>query len=409
MTNLVQNIAKIKPSGNIPKDRSIYSTNNELSTLNHDKLTVAEERKNVPLGNTTNNFATAVSQRVKKPELTEAELSTLKYDFKKHKIELKKRIGEFVPRVGHCGSRRISKNAQNVQIVKGEKGNVYYAGMQRCGSVHLCPDCMYKLMKTRSEELYDQLKVYREQDKTVLFITFTLQHNIGDRLKDLHKTLLDAFTYANSHRSWIEAKKTVPVEFLRVLEVLYGVNGWHPHLHCLFVGDPQIEETIKIFIDLYRTRLKSNGLICNEHTVVIEKWNGTLDKAKDYLFKGKLEEELTGGGLKKTGKGKTFFDLIEENNVPVIKEYIEAIKGKRQYHHSKGFFSDVRVRTDEEIIKDDKVSEVLFEIPIKIYSEIHYKGISLHLLNEYVYGGIPRMTKLLELYDIDTSFMTSPG
>ena len=355
-----------------------------------------------PLGNITSYFATQQNQAI---QLTEKQILRLKYQYKKDKIERKKKIGKLVARVSYCGTRCISKHPEVVNMVQGEKGGVYFANMQRCGSVWFCPDCMYKLMKTRADELYRQLKTYNDKGKTVLFATFTIQHNKGDRLSYLHKKLLGAFQFANSHRKWIEAKKTIPVEYLRALEVLKGANGWHPHLHCLFVGDLEITNTIKVFIDLYKQELLRLGLVVNKHTVIVDKWNGTLDSMTDYLFKGMIEKEITGGNLTKSGSGKNFFELIDADDKQSISEYIEVMKGKRQYHHSKHFFDDVDVKTETEILTDDKVETVLFSIPIMVYADINEKGIALHFLNEYVYGGRDRAEKLLELYDCDTGFM----
>lgn len=353
-----------------------------------------------PLGNIT-----SYSARSDIKVVTKKEIDTKKYNFKRLSIERKNWIGEKVKRVKGCGCNPISaKTSTFIDAVEGEKGKIYFSKMQRCGSVWLCPNCMYKLMKARSEELYKQLKIYKDQDKVVLFVTFTIQHNIGDSLTDLHEKLLSAFNFANSHKSWINAKKMVPVEYLRTLEVLFGLCGWHPHLHSLFIGDQELLRIIKIFIDLYKRELARMNLFVNEHTVVIKKWNGMIDDMKEYLFKGMIEEELTGGNLKKSGQGKTFFELVDDGNDLRMDEYIKAMKGKRQYHHSKGFFKEVEVKTDEEILKDDTVKKVLFSIPRRVYFDIFKKGIALHLLNDYEYGGIDKAVKLLELYGCDTSF-----
>jgi hypothetical protein len=81
------------------------------------------------------------------------------------------------------------------------------------------------------------------------------------------------------------------------------------------------------------------------------------------------------------------------------------MKGTHQYHHSKGFFKDVRVKTDEEILKDDIAAKILFSIRKTVYADMIKKGIALHFLNEYMYGGTERAVKFLELYDCDTEFM----
>jgi hypothetical protein len=355
-----------------------------------------------PLGNVTTHSAEPVNKAF---QHTEKSLQKLKYDYKRQNIERKKKIGRIVKRVSYCGTRSINKSARFINAVQGEKGGVYYNGMMRCGCIWLCPDCMYKLMKGRADELYNQLQAYKEKKKTILFVTFTLQHRQGDKLQDLHNKLLYAFNFANTSRKWTEAKKDAPVEYLRTLEVLLGSQGWHPHLHTVFVGDEKLIKIIDIFRDLYKQKLSSYGLIVNSHTVVIDKWNGKMDDMTDYMFKGMLEQELTGGGLKKSGSGKTFFELIDSGNDRAAREYIEAIKGKRQYHHSKEFFSDVRTKTEAEHLRDDKTEKVLFSIPVSVYADINKKGIAIHLLNEFNYGGRERAEKLLDLYDCDSRFL----
>lgn len=361
-------------------------------------------KDHTPLGNITNYSANAKNQQVTRPE---KEVELLKHRYKKSKIELKKKIGKKIPRVGGCGINPIARS-KYFEIVKGVKGGIYYHGMQRCGSIWFCPDCMYKLMKTRSEELYNQLSKYNDQGKTVLFVTFTIQHNKSDRLGLLRQTLIDAFGYANSHRRWKEIKKTISVEFLRALEVVFGENGWHPHLHCLFVGSPEIIEALKVFQELYESYLKKQGLLVNKHTVITKPWNGMADSLSDYMFKDTIEHEITGGNLQKSGKGKTFFELVEEGNEPAVNEYIKEMKGKRQYHRSKGFFQDIKVKTHDEVLRDDKVDTVLFTIHKDVYADMRSKGIALHFINEYNYGGYARAMKLMDLYDCDSSFMGRP-
>lgn len=378
---------------------------NESQTHN-DKISYADKVRLSAFNRISpSSLGNIVSYSAKSIKSVSPDVLKLKYSYKKTKIERKKKIGKLVPRVTHCGTRPIVYQATQIEAVQGEKGGIYYSGMQHCGSVWFCPDCMYKLMKGRADELYRQLKAYKEAGKIVLFTTFTIQHKMGDSLADLHYQLLQAFNFANSHKSWIEAKKLLPVEYLRTLEVLFGVSGWHPHLHSVFVGDKGLIDALNIFVKLYKQRLLEQRLTVNEHTVTIEPWNGVMDDMSEYLFKGMLEQELTGGNLKKSGKGKTFFELIDEDDISVH-EYVNVMKGKRQYHHSKGFFKDVRTKEDIELLKDDKVLKVLFTIPKDTYIDMVKKGIALHLLNEYQYGGSDRAVKLLELYDCDTGFLT---
>jgi len=355
-----------------------------------------------PLGNIASY---SPPKRKKKSELTEKELNTLKYSIRKENYKVKEMSGKLVPRVSYCGQRTINKNSTFVNAVKGEKGSIYYENMQRCGSVWFCPICMFKLMKGRSEDLYEQLQSYKKKNKLILFVTFTIQHKKSDRLEYLHETLLGAFNFANKHGSWIKEKKKIPIEYLRTLEVLYGRNGWHPHLHSVFIGDEEIINSINVFINLYKKYLKSKNLVINEHTVVVDKWNGKLDDMTDYIFKGMMEKELHGGNLTKSGKGLNYFELLKNKYDVQAKEYVEVMKGKRQFHKSKNFFCDIVEKTEAEILTDDKVAEILFTIPVPTFADMIKKKIALHFLNEWQYGGNERAIRLMELYDCDYSFM----
>jgi hypothetical protein len=353
-----------------------------------------------PLGNITNNSATLENTSVN--ECNKRKES--RYIFKKSKAKRKLIIGKKNKRVACCGTKCIQKNQKEIEMVQGESGSLYYKGMMRCGSVWFCEDCMFKIMKERTQELAAQLKYYKDSGKTVLFITLTIQHDKGNRLKDLHNMLTNAFNFANTHRSWKSAQKNVPIEYLRSLEVTYGGNGWHPHFHALFVGDDIIIDSIKIFVDLYEQKLKSYGLLVNEHTTSIDKWNGDMDDMTEYMFKGIMEMEITGANLKST-KGKTFFNLVDDGEDNLVDEYMRIMKGKRQYSKSKGFFCNIQQKTDEEILMNDNIDKVIYTIPVNIYAEMSYKGIALHFLNEYEYGGEERAKKFLEEYDVDTGFM----
>lgn len=405
-TNVQNVIQKTNKTDNNRFNTVSETDNSRFNTVSTPFPPPLPSSESSSLGKVTSYYAKSAKKPINKGNKpTESELSKLKYDYKKVNVQRKKKIGKKIDRVAGCGVRLIDKNRDYINVVQGDKGGIYYSGMQRCGCVWFCPDCMYKMMKSRASELYDQLKVYNGQGKTVLFVTFTVQHKYNDKLKDLHETLLGAFKFANSHRKWVEAKKNVPVEYLRALEVLKGSNGWHPHLHSVFIGSAEVVDSINIFKGLYEQYLVKKGLLVNEHTVGIDKWNGKLDSLKDYVFKGMIEHEITGGNLRKSGKGKNFFELIDDDNKPAIAEYIKVMKGKRQYHRSKNFFKDVDVKSDEDVLKDDVTAIIFYQIPKPVFEDMRGKGIALHFLNEYAYGGQERAMKLMDLYDCDTGFM----
>ena len=374
------------------------------------KTKIQPKEINSPVISSLGNM-TSYSDTLDKPVIQEININEIKLYSKIDSIKVKKVIGKYNRRVKKCGWVRINRNdTSQILVIKGEKGTYWYNAMQRCGLIWLCPDCNYKIMKARANELYEQLKIEKDRGNSVLFVTFTLQHNSSDKLDKLLELLQGTFNKANTnYRAWLRIKKDI--EYLRTLEITHGNNGFHPHYHCLFVGGTALLENINILTDAYKSELNKLGLTTNEYTTTIELWNGNIDDMKDYLFKGLLERELTSGGLKKGKKNsKTFFELVADPNTPsaVIQEYVTATKGKKMYHSSKGFFKDVRVQADEEILHDDKAKEIVCMIPYATYMEMSQKDMALEFLAEISYHGITGARDLLILYDIDDSFMEDP-
>ena len=343
-----------------------------------------------------------------------AQVLSGKFLFKRKLTTIKKNIGKFKSSVSNCGCKPIYVNA-DVKVVNGDKGGVYYANMQRCGHVWFCPDCNYKISKHRANDLYSQLKVYRQQGLSVYFVTFTLQHYKRDQLARLLIVLQTAFNYANTNTGWGKIAKTHGFGFLRTLEVRYSLtNGWHPHLHCVFVVNNGSGDCLQTFTGLYKDYLLKQGFRVNDYTTDIVKWDNSIDKLKDYVFKGVLEKELTSSGLKK-GKVKgsfNFFELMDCDdhhgvNTAVINEYITCMRGKRQFHHSKRFFVNCKQQKDSDIIRDDKIQTVLYVIPASVYQDIFSKGVALDLLAFLKYATKPDTIAFLIFHNVDFSWFDS--
>ena len=65
-------------------------------------------------------------------------------------------------------------------------------------------------------------------------LTFTLQHQRGDLLADVLAALLGAYKLFRNGRWWMDFQQSFGVVgTIRGLEVTYGDNGWHPHIHLM--------------------------------------------------------------------------------------------------------------------------------------------------------------------------------
>ena len=320
-------------------------------------------------------------------KIVEKSENEIKFDFKKLNIRRKKVAekykitmrksgkGYYFP-IQDCGKKSFIKT-DFIDVVKGKKGNIYFRNMVHCGLVWICPDCNYKISKHRADELYTQLKKFRENKTDVYFFTVTIQHFKDEKLKTVYNELNKSFNFANSDKKF----KDSHIKYYRATEITYGENGFHPHFHCLFAGN-DIEAKLNYFAEKIKEYQSANGCKVNDNTVHIEKWNENLDTAKDYIFKGMIEKEITAGSSK-TGGGVTFWQMLDNVDLydEKISEYVRDTKGLRQNVRSRNFFNkETEIKTDAEILKDDETETIILRITKAVFMAM----VKLNITSEFI-------------------------
>lgn len=121
----------------------------------------------------------------------------------------------------------------------------HLGGLQMCKSVWLCPVCSAKISERRREELTGALKGWLESPageiRRLLLVTLTLQHDRGDDLSEVFGALKKARRLLVSGKAaQAFASEYGIVGTIRTLELTYGENGWHPHLHILMFFDREV-------------------------------------------------------------------------------------------------------------------------------------------------------------------------
>lgn len=116
-------------------------------------------------------------------------------------------------------------------------GSVYIgAGWQRgtatCKSVHACPVCSGRLRALRADEIHDAVCWWAEQDGCVGLLSLTVRHQWGGGLRRLRRGLTAAWRELWHGRPG-ERLRDFVAHYIRGLDVTWGPNGWHPHLHAL--------------------------------------------------------------------------------------------------------------------------------------------------------------------------------
>ena len=113
------------------------------------------------------------------------------------------------------------------------KGSAY-RGLQTCGSVWMCPVCASKVSERRRQELGEAVRRWQETGGVVLLVTFTVRHRAADDLRMVLEGLLKARKRLLAGKRAFNTRERFGIAGrVRALEVTWGTNGWHPHIHEL--------------------------------------------------------------------------------------------------------------------------------------------------------------------------------
>lgn len=124
------------------------------------------------------------------------------------------------------------------------KNAAHFGGLQICKSVWHCPVCSAKISERRREELTQGLQNWAAETagtRRTLLVTFTLQHSRSDGLPAVFAALTKARQQLVSGRAARAFNDRYQITgMVRSLELTFGDNGWHPHLHVLMFAEAEI-------------------------------------------------------------------------------------------------------------------------------------------------------------------------
>ena len=220
-----------------------------------------------------------------------------------------------------------------------EPGRASWGNLQTSASVWASPLSAASISKTRAEEVTTALETWFHQDKRhgVEFLTLTLAHNRDQELTEVWDTLSYAWRGVVATAAWRGGKrcagdkKTFGVEhWLKSVEVTYGENGWHCHLHVLLFVEKELSEQQREVLEAHMydrwsraAQRKGFKAPSRAHGVRLEK---ALRKkaAKDlgaYMAKGALASvaetlawEITAGQTAKQGRSenRSAFQILDD-------------------------------------------------------------------------------------------------
>ena len=138
-------------------------------------------------------------------------------------------------------------------VVLRPDGSTSYGGLCLCGNSWGCSCCASILSEVRRKEVDFAIRHWRGErygqnrrsygydtlpGKEVRMVLLTIPHGRFDNLGSLLDRFLNAFGWMKRHKSYgVLSKKIGLFGTIYVLEVTYGVNGWHPHIHSIWFFD----------------------------------------------------------------------------------------------------------------------------------------------------------------------------
>lgn len=161
-----------------------------------------------------------------------------------------------------CGLYPSPLHGGFVDIYLSDSGATY-SGVKTCSKIWLCPVCSAAIRQARAREIEQGCAMHLGIGGGLGFGTFTLPHKITTPLAESLAAVRSGYKSVREHYATREAFADLGVDgAIRALEITYGRNGWHPHLHLLWL-----------------TRTALNPAACEElRSVLYAGWSRHLDR-----------------------------------------------------------------------------------------------------------------------------------
>lgn len=257
---------------------------------------------------------------------------------KKERWRLLKEAGRLLPneRVAQC-SRGVIDKSQDVAVLRSkDSGHTFFSNVKRCDCIWCCAVCAPKITEKRRKDLENALAIARVLGLEVFMLTLTIPHHSGNDTRDLCDQLLASWQRMQNRTFWRNWRKEIGLKgTVRALEVTYGLNGAHVHIHILLFRKAEHEQPEAVrsagLITAWKSACTSVGLPePNEHGVDIRNGN----HAASYVSKWGLDSELTKSHIKRGKTGRmTAWDLLRAS----INGDREA--GRKFQEHANAFFN----------------------------------------------------------------------
>lgn len=337
-------------------------------------------------------------------------------------------------RGARCG---MPLGASGVAIKRGPDGTSHTSGTESCGSIWACPVCAAKIRNTRADEIGRGLSNHISAGGGALFVTLTLPHQAGDKLRRTVQLVSEGFRAINSGRAYKEDHDAFGIlGHIRAFEVTHGQNGWHPHLHVILALErPTTRDVAAALESRWQARwdrwLRANGWPASLVGIGVRVDRVRRDAGAAGAYLAKLQEgekidrsvgnevaraDLKGGRLSSRVPFEILADFGSDGNAADLalwQEFQLATKGRSAIRWSRGLrarlLPDEDEQTDEEIAAAEVGGDTLAILTPWLYRKIAgrpYGEAMLHVAAED--GGIRGILRFVRAMGLDVSGVMEP-
>ncbi len=283
----------------------------------------------------------------------------------------------FMPRSFGCCGHVMTGDAVSMRAT--DDGRVVLKGITTCGLAWECPVCQMTIKARRAEQIAQLVEWHGREGAFLLTLTF--RHGRGNDLRTARQGLANAWRGMTRGKPWKLFKERLGVRgTVRAMEVTHGPNGWHPHLHVLFLCRPGWEAAT-----MWDGLPVQTWLADRWASMVIRylgpehepdpRYGTTTTACMDGQYLAKLGLEVSDPGRKeatKTEEGEAddqnrnpleiARDLVDHgrrSDRELWRVYCQAMHGARQLTWSKGLraVANIPDKTDAELAADEEAGQ----------------------------------------------------
>ena len=334
-----------------------------------------------------------------------------------------------VERCRRCGREVLG----GAVMVKVKDGVAHVSGVETCGRLWLCPVCAAKIRARRGDEIAEGVGRWIAKGGGAYFVTATLPHDQGDALARSLDVLTSSWRALTAGKAYqTEKERFGLVGNIKAIEVTHGRNGWHPHVHAVFLTRSEIG--VLDLCDWYG-RLDARwarALVRNGWSPGQQPYRLRLDLVNRstaaglaaYVTKVQdagLGNEIARADLKRgRASARTPMQILADfgtwglaEDLDLWLEYEQATAGKSALRWSRGLRSlllpDVEEQTDEEIAAEEVGGdEIAALLPHIWYRIAEIPGAEAAVLEAVEADGWEGLLRVLVGYRISTDGVLTP-